>query len=76
MSQMPEHPDGLSDTDGVQPQEQVETGDPVIDAALDRLVSLDSRPVHEHPAEFEQIHKVLREALASAGRDVPTVEAP
>lgn len=40
------------------------TGDVVIDEALARLDALPSRDVSEHPAEFEQIHRVLRDCLA------------
>ena len=40
------------------------TGDQVIDQALARLNALDSRPVHEHPAELEAIHRVLRDTLS------------
>jgi|GEM_PF-7030816 len=38
--------------------------DPEIEAALERLDALDQRPVHEHPAEFEAIHRVLRDTLS------------
>lgn len=40
------------------------TGDQVIDQALERLEALDGRPVQEHPAEFEAIHRVLRDTLS------------
>ncbi len=52
------------------------TGDPTIDAALERLDTLAARPVHEHPAELEAIHRVLRDALSSAGRDDAGSEGP
>lgn len=45
------------------------TGDPVIDEALLRLDALDGRPVDQHPAEFESIHRVLRDALSGVRRD-------
>lgn len=44
----------------------VHTGDPAIDDALDRLDTLDERDVEEHPAVFEHVHRVLRDALSGA----------
>lgn len=51
------------------PGDPVLTGDVVIDEALVRLDALQGRDVSEHPAEFEQIHRVLRDALAGTHRD-------
>ncbi|MEJ7635545.1 hypothetical protein [Aeromicrobium sp.] len=45
------------------------TGDPRIDEALERLDGLGERDITDHPAEFDAIHRVLRESLANAGRD-------
>lgn len=44
------------------------TGDVVIDEALVRLDELETRDLSEHPAEFEQIHRVLRDSLAGNPR--------
>ena len=57
---------GVDDTEtaGVDDTGTGSTGDPVIDEALARLDALDHRPVHEHPAEFEAVHRVLRDTLS------------
>jgi hypothetical protein len=52
------------------------TGHPRIDEALDRLAGLDDLEITQHPEEFDAIHRVLRESLASAGRDGDAPEAP
>lgn len=57
MTETPETPPAQEEDTG-------STGDPVIDEALVRLDSLDHRPVHEHPAEFEAVHRVLRDTLS------------
>jgi hypothetical protein len=41
------------------------TGDPQVDAALDKLADLAGRPLNEHPAVFEQIHGALTGALGT-----------
>jgi hypothetical protein len=41
------------------------TGDPQVDAALDKLADLADRPLNEHPAVFEQIHGALAGALGT-----------
>lgn len=40
------------------------TGDPAIDRALQATGSLEDTDVAEHPAAFEHVHRVLRDALA------------
>ncbi|NEE04683.1 hypothetical protein [Phytoactinopolyspora halotolerans] len=40
------------------------TGDAAVDAALQALTQLDRRPVHEHAAVFEQVHRSLQDRLA------------
>jgi len=45
------------------PDDSALTGDVVIDEALQRLDTLETRDLSEHPAEFEQIHRVLRDSL-------------
>lgn len=49
--------------------ERPETGHPRIDEAVSRLAGLDDLEITHHPEEFDAIHRVLRESLASAGRD-------
>jgi hypothetical protein len=47
---------------------------PVLADALARLDALDDADLDSHPAEFDAIHRALREALADAGpgaTDVP-----
>lgn len=39
------------------------TGEPSVDAALDRLAELDADDVHQHAAVFEAIHQELRATL-------------
>jgi hypothetical protein len=39
------------------------TGDPRVDAALARLDELEGRPVTEHRAVFEDVHRRLRDVL-------------
>ena len=41
------------------------TGDPQVDAALDKLADLAELPLNEHPAVFEQIHGALTGALGT-----------
>lgn len=40
------------------------TGEPNVDAALDRLVDLDEDDVHQHAGVFEGIHAQLRATLS------------
>ncbi|MFM9135309.1 MAG: hypothetical protein ACKOT0_07735 [bacterium] len=47
------------------------TGDPRVDAALDRLAELDGAPVPEHVEVFSDIHVRLTGALADLGDGVP-----
>jgi hypothetical protein len=39
------------------------TGEPGVDAALDRLVELDPEDVHQHAAVFDDVHRSLRATL-------------
>lgn len=45
------------------------TGDPRVDAALDRLAELDGAPVGEHVEVFTDIHGRLTRALADLGEE-------
>jgi hypothetical protein len=47
------------------------TGHATIDEALQRLDRIDEVDLSLHPEEYDAIHGVLRESLASAGRDEP-----
>jgi len=65
MSETPETPPSQEvEPEPVEAQDSGSTGDPVIDEALARLNSLDHRPVQEHPAELEAVHRVLRDTLS------------
>ncbi len=68
---MSETPD--DDVQAEAPGDPVLTGDVTIDEALVRLDSLSSRDVGEHPAEFEQMHRVLRDSLSG---NTPRDEGP
>jgi hypothetical protein len=52
------------------------TGHTRIDEAVSRLAGLDDLEITHHPEEFDAIHRVLRESLASAGRDGNAPDAP
>ena len=52
-------PDDLGEPDGQLPA----TGEPRVDAALARLGELAGRPVTEHRAIFEDVHRRLRDVL-------------
>lgn len=48
-------------------------GHPGLEDALRRLDALDSVDIDHHPAEFDEIHRALRAALADAGETAPDV---
>jgi hypothetical protein len=48
------------------------TGHPAVDEVLRSLEDLESRPVDEHVAAFEEAHDRLRRALSDAGDDEAT----
>jgi hypothetical protein len=50
---------------GTTPEGSGTTGDPQVDAALDKLADLAELPLNEHPAVFEQIHGALAGALGT-----------
>jgi hypothetical protein len=56
--------------------ERTSTGHPRIDEALSRLGGLGDLEITQHPEEFDAIHRVLRESLASAGRDGDVSDSP
>lgn len=47
----------------------IATGDAVVDTALGGLAQLDSMPVADHPAVFEEIHRGLSQAMSSASQE-------
>ena len=49
-----------------------ETGHPAVDEVLHRLDDLDTLPVTEHVAVFEEVLTGLRSALAGAGEPADT----
>ncbi len=50
-------------------QHQPPTGDPRVAAAVERLDTLGERPPAEHVEVYEDVHRVLQDALADAARD-------
>lgn len=56
--------------------ERPATGHARIDEAVNRLAGLDDLEITQHPEEFDAIHRVLRESLASAGRDGDAPDSP
>jgi hypothetical protein len=63
----PGQPDHL---DGPRPA----TGEPRVDAALARLDELPGRPVSEHRAIFEDVHRRLRDVLGELDTREPSPE--
>jgi hypothetical protein len=77
MEQHSERPDPRSDADAEwdalegedaavawdEPEQRPATGEPRVDAALARLDELSGRPVTEHRAIFEDVHRRLRDVL-------------
>jgi hypothetical protein len=59
-------PEDATTDRGEETAEPVRTGDPAIDDALSGLDTLEERDVAEHPAVFEHVHRVLRDALSGA----------
>ena len=49
--------------DGISGSPSHATGDPDIDAALERLAELDALPVTEHLDRLDQAHEVLHRSL-------------
>jgi hypothetical protein len=59
-----------------EPDEHSATGEPRVDAALARLDELAGRPVTEHRAVFEDVHRRLREVLGELDtRQPPQAQA-
>ena len=68
--------EGATDREESTPGEQSEldlgvvaTGHAGVDAALTSLDGLGERPVADHPAVFEQVHRALDEAMTSLEDD-------
>lgn len=61
-----------------EPADPGTTGDPQVDAALDKLADLAELPLNEHPAVFEQIHGALTGALGTldSGAGGPNTGGP
>ena len=60
------------DPDG--PGQRPATGEPRVDAALARLDELAGRPVTEHRAIFEDVHRRLRDVLGELDTREPSSE--
>jgi hypothetical protein len=41
-----------------------QTGEPRVDAALERLTALDDEPLAGHVVVYEDVHRLLQDALA------------
>jgi hypothetical protein len=73
----PEEPGGLEEPgksgelDGQRPA----TGEPRVDAVLARLDELAGRPVTEHRAIFEDVHRRLRDVLGELDTREPSQDA-
>jgi hypothetical protein len=46
-----------------------QTGEPRVDAALDRLRALDGEPLAGHVAVYEDVHRLLQDALSDLDGD-------
>jgi hypothetical protein len=64
----PEEPGKSGELDGQRPA----TGEPRVDAALARLDELAGRPVTEHRAIFEEVHRRLRDVLGELDAREPS----
>lgn len=56
-------PDVAGEQPGEPGEQRPATGEPRVDAALARLDELEGRPVTEHRAVFEDVHRRLRDVL-------------
>ncbi|MFT4298588.1 MAG: hypothetical protein QM597_02975 [Aeromicrobium sp.] len=61
----------MTESTDAEPTAAGPTGHSAIDQALTSLDALAETPVTEHAAVFDEIHQVLRTALADAGRAEP-----
>lgn len=68
---MTEQPDEQAsvEPDGGESPAAPSTGHPAVDEVLRSLEGLESRPVDEHVAAFEEAHDRMRRALSGAGDD-------
>lgn len=52
-------------TPSPEPTQGVErTGDPRVDSALDRLDVVENAPLVDHVAAYDEVHRLLQDALA------------
>jgi hypothetical protein len=52
-------------TQSAEPAQGVErTGDPRVDSALDRLDAVENAPLVDHVAAYDEVHRLLQDALA------------
>jgi hypothetical protein len=65
-----ERPTGV-DADLLARARESAAGHPGLEEALDRIDALDDVDLDQHPAEFDAIHRALREALTDARTDAP-----
>jgi hypothetical protein len=57
-----------------QADDEFSTGDADVDAALDRLDGLDSQPVDEHAAVYDDVHRRLGAVLDGSADGTPPAE--
>lgn len=67
MSEEQVEPPTAVDADLLARARESAAGHPGLEDALRRLEALDAADLDYHPAEFDAIHRALREALADAG---------
>jgi hypothetical protein len=56
------------------PDDDFSTGDADVDAALERLDELDSRPVDEHAAVYDDVHRRLGAVLDGSADGQPSAQ--
>lgn len=64
LGSMSEHDEQPAPGTPTEADEPAGTRDDRVDQALTRLAELDGRPVHEHAAVVEDVHRALQDALA------------
>jgi hypothetical protein len=58
--------------DDVSTDDGFSTGDPEVDTALDRLDELDAKPVDEHAAVYDDVHRRLGAVLGGSSDGSPS----
>ncbi len=66
MTEYPEHPEHAEQPEGLEHPGVEDVRDPRIAAAVARLDGLTDTPLVEHVEVYEDVHRVLQDALADA----------